>query len=209
MSDFDLAASKIKGLYHGLGWPSLFAKIRLFTGSYRQLSSFVPLEGFIVDLGCGYGIFANLLGLLSDKRKILGLDLDKQKINFSNRGIGNVECRLEDIIKINIPPADCILLIHVLHHLDSFQEQEDLLAACFSKLKKGGRLIIAEINSRPWWKFILTRLADHLLYPGDKIYYRFSGEMEVLLKKFSTEVKFEAIDKGGPFSSVAYICIKK
>lgn len=209
MEDFNLAAKKIKQLYCGLGWPSLFTKIRLFTGSYSHLNSFVPREGFIVDLGCGYGIFANLLGFLSNKRKILGLDLDKSKIIHANRGLKNVDCRAGDITKINIPQADCILLIHVLHHLNSFLEQEELLSVCFDKLKKGGRLIIAEIDRHPWWKFLLTRLADYLLYPGNKIYYRFSDEMVVLLKKFSTKITLEAIDRGGPFSTVAYICIKE
>ena len=209
MSDFDLAARKIKKLYRGLNWPSLFARIRLFTGSYARLNSFVPQEGFIVDLGCGYGIFSNLLGFLSGRRQILGLDLDKKKISHANRGLKNVDCRFGDITKADIPPADCILLIHVLHHLNSFEEQEDLLAVCFKKLKKEGRLVIAEIDSRPRWKFLLTRLADYLLYPGDKIYYRFPKAMEALLKKFSREIKFETIDKNGPFSSVAYICSKK
>ncbi|MEK7640493.1 MAG: methyltransferase domain-containing protein [Patescibacteria group bacterium] len=203
------AKRKIMELYGGRGWASIFTRIRLFiTAPFDALMKHIPESGFIVDLGCGYGIFANLLGLTSKKRKVLGVDLDTFKIGHAPKGISNVEFRNADITKIEIPPADCILLIHVLHHLDSYDQQKPLIEACLAKIKSGGKLIIAEIDRRPWWKFMLTWLADHLLYPGDKIYYRFPESMKELLGQLPVTVEEEVMHQGTPFSHISYICTK-
>lgn len=196
-------------LYGGKGWASIFTRIRLFiTAPFDALMKHIPEEGFIVDLGCGYGIFANLLGLISAKRKILGVDMDGVKISHAPKGIANVEFKNADITKIEIPPADCVLLIHVLHHLDSYEQQKPLVEDCLAKLRSGGKLVVAEIDRRPWWKFLLTQLADHLLYPGDKIYYRFPKEMEELLSGLPVSVEKEVMHQGTPFSHITYICTK-
>ena len=203
------AKKEIMRLYGGKGWSSIFTRIRLFiTAPFDALMKHIPSEGFIVDLGCGYGIFANLLGLTSEKRKILGVDLDEYKVSRAPKGIANVEFRNADITKIEIPPADCILLIHVLHHLDSYEQQKPLIEACLAKLRSGGKLIIAEIDRWPWWKFLLTQLADHLLYPGDKIYYRFPESMKELLGHLPVKVETEVMHRRTPFSHTTYICTK-
>lgn len=204
-----IAKAEIMRLYGGKGWASIFTRIRLFiTAPFDALMKHIPEEGFIVDLGCGYGIFANLLGLMSEKRKILGVDLDGYKIGHAPKGISNVEFRNADITKIEIPPADCVLLIHVLHHLDSYEQQKPLVEACLAKLRSGGKLIIAEIDRKPWWKFLLTQLADHLLYPGDKIYYRFPESMKDLLSSLPVKVETEVMHRRTPFSHITYICTK-
>ena len=208
MNSYEEAVKCIKHTYGGLNWPALFARIRFFTAPYRQLVSFVPVQGLTIDLGCGYGIFSNLLGLLSPERKILGLDLDAYKIRYANRGFANVECRPGDITKLDLPPADAILLVHVLHHLNSYQEQEVLLQACFKKLKNGSKLIIAEIDSHPTIKFLLARIADFVLYPGDKIYYRQPNDLRALLEQLDFKVEIKRWHAGTPFSHIGYICTK-
>lgn len=206
--DVKTAVREIKKKYQGLGWPTLFTKIRFFTAPYLQLAPYIPKEGFIVDLGCGYGIFSNLLALISEKREVLGLEFDELKMKYANRGFSNARFETTDITKANIPPADCVLLIHVLHHLNSYDEQEKLIEACFQNLKNGGKLIICEVDKYPFWKFILSQIADHLLYPGDHIYYRFPDSLLALLNKFFTDISQERMHQGTPFSHITYICAK-
>lgn len=210
MTDYQTATRYIQKLYGGFGWPSVFTFIRLFiTAPFEALERFVPKDGQIVDLGCGYGIFANLLGVMSEKRKILGVDLDDSKMRHAAKGIRNVDFRIADITKTEIAPVDCILLIHVLHHLNAYEEQEPLLKACVEKLKSGGKLIIAEIDRKPRWKFFLTRIADRILYNFHKPYYRFPEKMIALLGKFPVGIKTEIMHQGTPFSHITYICTKK
>lgn len=197
--------------YGGFGWPAFFTFIRLFiTAPFEALERHVPKSGLIVDLGCGYGLFANLLSLVSDERRVLGMDLDEYKIARAQKLTPNVEFSLADITKTEIPPADCVLLIHVLHHLNSYAEQEPLLRACFEKLKVGGKLIIAEIQPRPWWKLILTKIADRILYRFNRPYYPFPEILRPLLSKLPATVEVYPEDhRGTPFSHITYVCAKK
>lgn len=196
-------------LYRGLGWPALFARIRFFTAPYAGLEPHVPREGVILDLGCGYGTFANLLGLMAPGRRVVGFDLDEAKLRHAPRGLDNVTFRGADIRTAATESADAILLIHVLHHLGSYAEQEPLLASCREKLKPGGRLVVCEVDRRPYWKYLLGWLADRLLYPGDDIFYRFPDELAPLIESCGFQVDAIRSDAGTPFAHVTYVAVKR
>ncbi|PJE70162.1 hypothetical protein COU97_01205 [Candidatus Shapirobacteria bacterium CG10_big_fil_rev_8_21_14_0_10_48_15] len=200
---------KTKKLYCGLGWPTIFTHIRFFTAPFEKLEKLVPKKGCIIDLGCGYGIFSNFLGLTGSKRKILGIEFDEKKIRVANRGVANVKFFRDDITKIKLVPADTILLIHVLHHLNSLADQEKLLKACRQKLKKSGQLIIAEVDRKPVGKYWLGWLVDHLLYPRDRIFYRFPAEFKKLFASLGFKVKLIRASQGKPFAHVIYLLSKR
>lgn len=199
---------KLKRLYKGLGWPSFFSRFKFYFAPLERIEPFIIKDGFIVDLGCGYGVFANMLGLGSSRRKIIGFDSDENKIKFANRGLSNVECKVGDITKIEIPPADCIILIHVLHHLPSYKDQEKLLERCSVALNSGGSLVITEVDYKPWWKFVFCFLADHILYSRDIITFRSSLDFLELFRLFSFQVKIFSMHQGTLFSHVTYVCRK-
>lgn len=205
---FPSAARRTKALYRGLGWPALFARIRFITAPYDRLEPYVPVSGLVIDLGCGYGTFSHLLALMAPGRRVLGLDLDAAKIARAPRGGGNIVNRLGDIRTEALEPAECILLIHVLHHLDSFEAQERLLTTCREKLNDSGRLVICEVNSSPRWKYSLGWLADRVLYPGDPIFYRMPAEMNELLARCGFQAETRLVHEGTPFSHAVYICTK-
>ncbi|MBU6424157.1 MAG: hypothetical protein KGQ88_09005, partial [Chloroflexi bacterium] len=46
---------------------------RAFLSDLARIEEYVPRHGFIVDLGCGDGLFANLLAETSPRRRVLGL----------------------------------------------------------------------------------------------------------------------------------------
>lgn len=203
--------SQVKKLYRGQGWVTFFTYFRYWEDiRYQRIEKMLPQKGLIIDLGCGYGIFSNYLALTGPKRKILGIELNKDKIRFADKGFTNISFLVEDVTKIDIPQAEVFVLICVLHHLNSFQAQEKLLDFCVKKLKKNGLLLIDEVDNRPWWKYLITRLADFLLYPRDKIYFRFQPDMLKLLKRFPLTVEVKNVDgRLAPFSQLIYICRKK
>jgi 2-polyprenyl-3-methyl-5-hydroxy-6-metoxy-1,4-benzoquinol methylase len=197
-----------KKLYRGLGWPSLFTLIRFFTAPYKRLEKMLPQKGVIIDLGCGYGIFSNFLALTGPEREVIGIELDKGKVKFADRGLKNTCFLNADITKIKIKKADALLLVHVLHHLNSFPEQEKLIKICFQKLKKNGQLVIVEVDKRPYFKYLLGYLADRALYPGDKIYYRLPRQMKALLTKLGLNFEIKVAHQGKPFAHMIYLVNK-
>jgi len=135
--------------------------------------------------------------------------MDEFKMKYTGRGLTNAEFKFGDVMKTEMPPADCLMVIHVLHHLNSFAEQDQLMRDCVGKLKPGGKLLICEVQSRPWWKLFLSYCADYMLYPGDSIYYRKPAEIIDVLKSCNLDVHFEESHKGCPFPHVTYVATKR
>lgn len=200
---------KARRLYHNLGYVTVFTYFRFFHAPYELAETFVPKRGKIIDLGCGYGFFSNLLGMASSEREVLGIELSKRKLHYTDQGIKNVRFINENITKLEMENCDGIILFHVLHHLHSYAQQHRLLKEAYKKLKKGGKLIVVEIDNRPLWKFLFTIVVDATLYIGNWFYYRTEKQFIGLFKKlgFETERVVEA-HRFVPLSHKIYVCRK-
>lgn len=197
-----------KNLYSGSLWVRLFTSIRFWTSSFVELETIVPKSGTILDLGCGYGIFGNYLALSSSKRKVLGVDSDKNKIKNAYRGVENTSFKVGDATKMKLRNIDCILLLDVLHHLNSYHDQEELIKECREMLSKKGVLILSEVDSKPFWKLILGRLTDFFMYKGSRVLYRYKKDMLKVLKQNFPSITVNVL-QNNPFPHVVYICQKK
>jgi SAM-dependent methyltransferase len=196
-------------LYWNLGYVTVFTYFRFFHAPYKLAETYVPKKGKIMDLGCGYGFFSNLLGVSSEDREVMGVELSQRKLQYADRGIKNVCFINKDIAKIEIDDCDAVVLFHVLHHLNSFEQQEKLLGEVYKKLRKGGKLIVVEIDYKPIWKFLFTYLIDTMLYLGDKIYYRSNKQHVELFSRLGFNVEQVVLaHKFVPLSHVMFICRK-
>ena len=151
----------------------------------------------------------------SKKRKIFGVELDKNRIKHTNKGLSNTHFILGDINKVNIPKADVIVLMHVLHHLDYFKQQQELLRVCWSKLRKKGKLIIIEVEPRASLKYLTSVLVDHFLVAWlferklySAIYFRKKNDWKKLLDKIGFKTNSYVADKNMPFSHIIFECSK-
>ncbi len=208
----DLA--KAVDLYQGGGFSSLFKLIRVWDAPYQEIEKLVPKIGEIIDLGSGDGLMANYLGLASSNRKVFGIELNKSRLIESNKGLSNVQFKIGDILKQKFEKIDAILLIHVFHHLPSYDAQIKILEACKKNLNKNGKLIVAEIIQKPFLKYLFTYLTDTLILPivfnnkliDTKIHYRGDKDWKKLFKNYGFKVKTTYPHKGRPFSHVLYEC---
>lgn len=190
-----------------------FIPIRFWGAPFIEVEKLIPTEGFIVDLGCGEGVFTNFLGVSSAKRKVLGIEIDKQRLKKADRGIQNVSFRWGDVTKIKLPNVDTIILFHVLHHLNSQTEQESVINKCFNQLKSGGQLIIVEVEPKLSLTYIITWLTDHFIVPWlferrlySSIFFRKSSEWKKILKKTGFDCRVINAEKGHPFAHTIISC---
>ena len=185
---------------------SAFAWLRSIHAAYQEIEPLVPQEGLVIDVGCGYGFFANYMGLKASKRRVVGLEINKRKLHRCNRGVKNVDFKDAMLETSSSHSADAIVLYHVLHHLNSFKDQEQLLETAVRVFKPDGVFIIIEVAEKPLWKLWVAWLVDHLLYFGDGIFYRTKAEMLNLLeRKLKLLVKTFPCDRYAPFSHIAYV----
>lgn len=209
------AVDETISLYNMMGWKKLFSRIRFWDAPFIEVEKLIPKSGTILDLGCGEGIFTNYLALSSSKRKIIGVELDKQRVREANRGLKNVKFEYGDATKYTISKIDTIVMFHLLHHLSSYKDQEDLIKKCVTKLPKKGKLIIIEVEPGFSFKYWLAYFTDHFLVPWifekrlySLIYFRNRDEWRNLLETNGLSCKIISADKNKPFSHIIFNCQK-
>ncbi len=202
-------------LYQGDSFTGLFSRIRVWDAPFEQVEKLVPKKGLVLDLGCGDGLLANYLAISGPQRKIIGVDLNKERIKHADKGLRNTEFIYGDVLKERKVSPDVILMSHVLHHLNSLKTQETLIRDCVNNLKTGGKLIVLEIKPNFSFEYLVTLIADYTTYPmlfekkiiGDRVYYRQEGDWIKLLLGFGLKVRKEKVT-GKPFSHMILVAEK-
>lgn len=123
-------------------------KVRL-ERCYELFDRIVPREATVVDLGCGYGPLSYMLSMLSDRRRIVGMDYDAEKVGTANHSfLRRPETTFvhADLRTAELPEADVFLLVDVLHYMRP-EEQHALIARCAARLNPGGRIVIRDGDS--------------------------------------------------------------
>ena len=207
---------KTINLYKNLGWKYIFSYIRFWDAPIVEFEKYIPKKGNFVELGCGDGILSNYLAITSEQRFIHGIDTDKIRLKSAKRGLHNTKYTHGDIRKVTIPNCDGIIISHVLHHLSSYGEQEELLKICKNKLAKGGSLYILEIYKNFSIKYLIGWFFDHFLVPiffekrlYSKIYYRDKNGWVKMLNNIGLNTKVIPITKNKPISNIIILCKPK
>ncbi len=203
-------------LYADTGWKRWFSKIRFWDAPYLKVEQLIPEKGIITELGCGEGIFSNFMALCSLKRKITGFDLDKSRIKEANRGLVNARFIYGDATKVKIPESDCIVMFHLLHHLLSRKDQEMVIKNCIGALKRKGKIVIVEVNNKPFIKYIISWLTDHVLIAWlfenriyePNIFFRTENEWIRVFKNNNLKHRVYHASKGKPFSHIIIVLEK-
>lgn len=116
-------------------------------GFYDLWDKLVPREAVVTDIGCGYGQMAFMLGMLSDKREVLGMDYDADKIETAQNSFLRKKCNVRfecaDMRTFDIPQSDAILFNDSLHYVDS-GTQYMVLTRAVASLKPGGAIIVRD-----------------------------------------------------------------
>ncbi len=136
--------------------------------SYRLLPKLLPREGNILDIGCGAGFLSNLLVYSGEKRHVLGIDYDEEKISLARKSIisyldQSLEFIAGDILeetgkKIPLEYFNGVLCCDLLHYFP-LEKQKELILSAWKTMKPGASLVIRQdvIDSK-------TSFCPHFLY---------------------------------------------
>ena len=131
---------------------------RAFLSDLAFVDRYVPRHGFIVDLGCGHGLFANLLSESAAGRRVLGIDMDERKIAVARttvEGRESIRFELGDIVHEPVPKCDAVTIVDVLYLLPPVDQAEVLRKAAAS-LGENAPLIVKAQERAPSPRFALA-----------------------------------------------------
>lgn len=193
-----------------------YLKIKLRICPLLQLEEFFPKGGTAVDLGCGNGLFPNILSLGSPDRKIIGLDLDEKKIEIANTTktkASQITYQIGDVIEAEYPLGDVFTLVDVLY-LIPYDKHEPIIQKCYQSLPPGGILIIKEMDTRPRWKYVWNLIQETLAVKligftlGERFYFRSQKDYTDMLQRTGFSVKPVPMHSGYWYPHIAYISTK-
>ncbi len=136
----------------------LHVRGRAFLSDLAVLERYVPKKGFVVDLGCGHGLFACLLREASPTRRVLGIDLDPRKIDVARRAVRDTQwLRFEvgDVVRDAPPRCDAVTIVDVLYLL-TFEQQEQVLRNAAGALGEGAPLLVKAQERRRDPRYAIT-----------------------------------------------------
>ena len=190
-------------------WVRFSAYVRPWFLPVEAISPYLTEARRIVDIGCGYGLLANLLALHNPAWQILGIDHSEHRITQAMKtlsGRNNIAFQVGDATEFHIE-ADGYVMVDFLHHIP-VQQQNRLLSRLHALLTPGGFVVILEVPDRPFIKAMLSRISDWILYPFDiKAQFRNPDEFIGILEHIGFHVlTFER--PTGIFAGIGYACRK-
>ncbi len=204
-------ARDLVALYAGFGrWHQFRARFRVSLARLDQLQPYLPRNGRVLDLGCGYGVIANYLALAAPTCEVMGIDMNVQRIQVAQRAAQarkNVSFVVGDVTRIPLPECQAVIMSDFLHHL-SWADQGRLLERLHAALRPGSWVLIQEVSTRPRWKFISSYIADVLLYREMPRFRRAEDWLALLKETGFHDLRVIRGDVGKIFARVSYAALK-
>lgn len=136
---------------------------------FDEILRFIPDNSSIFDIGCGTGFLLYMAGVEKKSTLLEGVDTDERKLHFIESVLSSrlqkSKIVLHAATKIDNWPEkkfDVVLMIDVMHHIQS-SYQNDFLKAAINRVAENGILIYKDISTRKLYSGMLNRLHDLIL----------------------------------------------
>lgn len=179
---------------------SAYAAIRFTIMRSKLLSVMdllLPAEGKILDVGCGFGLFAAYFAQTQPERKITGLDLNEKRVEMARtvmeklglEGHNFIAADARDVAKVAAGTYDAIYVLDVMHHVPR-EGQAELLASLYDLLAPGGVLVLKDITTEPTFGLKFTEYLDRLMVGwNEPLAYRHHSEWGQMLGDLGMRIR--------------------
>lgn len=176
----------------------------------RGLAGIPGSFGRVVDLGGGRGQFGILLHELGRVDALWGVDWDERKVQAARLAArDDADYFQADVRDVELPEADTVLLIDVLHYL-SVPEQDALLERAKRCLLPGGRIIVRDVDAgaglRGWLTRIPERIGAAIGYNrAERLDFRSAQELVDKLREMGLECEVVSPARGGALANALMV----
>jgi 2-polyprenyl-3-methyl-5-hydroxy-6-metoxy-1,4-benzoquinol methylase len=171
-------------------------------------------EGRILDVGCGFGLFAAYFGQTHPRRRIVGVDPDARRIGLARDvakrlGLTQHEFHVGDVRDAELQgPFDAAYVLDVMHHLPK-DDQRRVLERLRSLLVPGGMLVVKDITTEPRLGLLFTEALDRLMVGwNEPLAYRHHREWGQMLTELGFKVRMVRVPDLLPYPHVVITAVK-
>ncbi len=144
-----------------------------------ELAQYIPDNGRVLDLGCGFGLFTLYFAALKPASQFVGVDVSRSRIALAigsarRLGIRNAKFICSDVREVDLgdSPFDTVTTLDLMHHLP-VQDGDDIIQKIQSTwLSPHGMFVMKDVTTRPRPMLHFTFLLDLIMNPRDPVYYR-------------------------------------
>ncbi len=210
--------SEVLRRYAGVGFVSrLFLSARWRWTPYQQIADYLPVDGTILDLGCGHGLLSLAMGLSAPRRMIHAIDHEPSRVAIARAaasGLDNIAVQAASLFDFVASEhwqgaVDGIVIIDAIHYL-SRSEQESLLIHARNALRPGGVMLIRDVDAAAGNTFFINRLYEKTMTGlgftvGKDLNFRSQAEWLDLLRKTGFDCTSEPCSRF-PFADRLFVC---
>lgn len=178
----------------------------------EEIGQYLPREGRVLDLGCGFGLFSLYFAMKEPGRQMTGVELNSRRVDCARGsartlGLTNARYEVNDVLDWKGTGSfDAIYLLDLIHHLPQ-AEVKPFMAKVRALLRPGGTLLVKDVSDRPFYKRWFTLWLDRLMVGmNEPIRYWPPQELSELLNTLGFDVKRHAMKDFLPYPHVLYVC---
>ena len=176
-----------------------------------EIGQYLPEEGPVLDIGCGFGLFSLYYAATGPRRLLRGLDLNPRRITLARRaaarlGLDNVTYETGDARDFKGDgEVSAAYMLDIVHHVPP-ASVPPLLRALRASLAVGGRLLVKDVDTRPAPKRWFTWLLDRVMAPATPVHYWGAEELSQALADAGFLVHRHLMVDLLPYPHVLYVC---
>ena len=179
-----------------------------------EIGQYLPSQGRVLDIGCGFGLFSLYFAATRPGLCLRGFDLNPNRIRTARSAakqldVRNVEYDVRDAREYcRDEQFDAAYMLDLLHHIPE-SAAEPLLRAVAASLNPGGVLLVKDVDTRPAYKRLFTRVLDLLMDPHAPVHYWDAPKLHAMLESLGFRVYRHKMIDVLPYPHVLYICRKQ
>ena len=175
-----------------------------------EIGQYLPASGRVLDVGCGFGLFALHFAIQNPGVEIQGFDLSERRVNMARRaakrlGVSNVEFRVADAASFRFHTAiSGAYMLDVIHHIPSTSVRP-LIETIAANLTTGGRLLVKDIERSPSYKLGFTWALDKAMDYRAAVCYWAPEEIQPLIERAGFVVYRHRMIDYLPYPHILYV----
>ena len=179
-----------------------------------EIGQYLPEHGRVLDLGCGFGLFSLYFACVYPGLRLDGLDRNPRRIAMARAaartlGLGNVHYEVGDVMDFKGGDRfDAAYMLDIVHHIPE-EAVRPLLEQVAKILSPGGRLLIKDVDRRPFYKRWFTHALDKVMDPRSPVRYWDPDDLAALLQEVGFTVHRHLMVDILPYPHILYVCERR